>query len=481
MTATTPDTLVNAVLYPIAEIKVHKRLRAANAAKVQALAESIREQGLLQPIGLTEGGDLIYGLHRYEAVKLLKHSMIEALLITPESREHLELAEIDENLIRAELTELEQATQLARRKQLYEKIHGKSHGGDRRSKSQAETLKSSPSFVEDTAQQTGISKPTVHRKVALGTALADVAERITDTPVADNQAELQALAKLPSDEREAVVSLLEAGEVDTVKEAQQALKKHQRAKAEKLAEGSAAASEAVKVSQGEWWRLGRHLLYCGDTSCYAQPYDYPEYAKQRVWYETISPQDRPNIHEATLAFADPPYNAGVAEWDHSFEWQHDYISDLARFAVVTPGTSGLFDFAKRTKMPYRWLIECYIDNGMTKGALGFQTHIPAPLFSHEASVHRNSQDLCKVSISNAETDETEHKGRKPMGFLVWLLQTFTERGDLVIDPFAGSGQTLLACEALERTCITGELSPLFCEQIISRWQDKTGLKAERVI
>jgi DNA modification methylase len=82
-----------------------------------------------------------------------------------------------------------------------------------------------------------------------------------------------------------------------------------------------------------------------------------------------------------------------------------------------------------------------------------------------------------VSVKTSETTATAHKGRKPAELLVTLIETFTKAGDTVIDPFLGSGTTLLAAESTGRACIGGELNPEYCAKIVSRWQSLTGEKA----
>jgi hypothetical protein len=197
-------------------------------------------------------------------------------------------------------------------------------------------------------------------------------------------------------------------------------------------------------------------LYCGDTSS-------ENFIKQ--------------LPDAKFAFADPPYNAGVADWDNSFAWQHDWLTEKAGIVAVTPGIISIFDFARITKMPYRWSMSCWIDNGMTRSPLGFGNWIYIALFSEDSNLHCNCQDIVRVSIKTNETGETKHKGRKPAEMMVNLLNMFTQEKDIVIDPFLGSGTTLLAAETTNRICYSGEISPEYCSEIIERWQHKTGKKA----
>jgi site-specific DNA-methyltransferase (adenine-specific) len=54
----------------------------------------------------------------------------------------------------------------------------------------------------------------------------------------------------------------------------------------------------------------------------------------------------------------------------------------------------------------------------------------------------------------------------------------SDEGDIVIEPFGGSGTTLIACEQLGRQCRIMELEPKYVDVIIKRWEDFTGKKAE---
>jgi site-specific DNA-methyltransferase (adenine-specific) len=56
----------------------------------------------------------------------------------------------------------------------------------------------------------------------------------------------------------------------------------------------------------------------------------------------------------------------------------------------------------------------------------------------------------------------------------------SDEGDIVIEPFGGSGTTLIACEQLGRQCRVMELEPKYVDVIIKRWEDFTGQKAELI-
>lgn len=73
-----------------------------------------------------------------------------------------------------------------------------------------------------------------------------------------------------------------------------------------------------------------------------------------------------------------------------------------------------------------------------------------------------------------------HPTMKPVGLLRNLILNSSRIGDIVYDPFGGSGSTLMACEQTKRKCLMVELDPKYCQVIIDRWQKLTGLEAHHV-
>lgn len=70
-----------------------------------------------------------------------------------------------------------------------------------------------------------------------------------------------------------------------------------------------------------------------------------------------------------------------------------------------------------------------------------------------------------------------HPTIKPVRLVEETIANSTIRGDVVLDPFAGSGSTIIAADRLERRCAAIELDPGYCDVIVQRWQDATGRKA----
>ena len=127
----------------IEKIIVGQRFRGASAVKVLELADSIQEIGLLEPIVVASengGYRLVAGLHRLEAFRRLGRATIPAQVIEGDKND-LELAEIDENLKRAELTVLEQGELMIRREAiLHERGERAKRGDNRFTRSRGETV-----------------------------------------------------------------------------------------------------------------------------------------------------------------------------------------------------------------------------------------------------------------------------------------------------------------------------------------------------
>jgi len=69
-------------------------------------------------------------------------------------------------------------------------------------------------------------------------------------------------------------------------------------------------------------------------------------------------------------------------------------------------------------------------------------------------------------------------GTKPIEILIPYIKVLTKRGDLVVEPFCGSGSTLIAAMKLNRRCYIMEKSPVYAEVALKRWEKLTGLKRQ---
>lgn len=88
-------------------------------------------------------------------------------------------------------------------------------------------------------------------------------------------------------------------------------------------------------------------------------------------------------------------------------------------------------------------------------------------------------DRHATTVINADkpSSSREHPTMKPLKLIGYQIKNSSRKGDLVLDLFAGSGSTLMACEQLGRTCYTMELDPKYVDVVIKRWEEFTGKKA----
>lgn len=90
----------------------------------------------------------------------------------------------------------------------------------------------------------------------------------------------------------------------------------------------------------------------------------------------------------------------------------------------------------------------------------------------------------KIPVTVIDEDkplkDDEHPTMKPVRLLGRLIANSSRRGETVLDPFGGSGSTMIACEELGRSCRMMELDPRFVDVIVDRWEKFTGLKARKV-
>lgn len=447
----TTEVLKHSNSKPIAihDIVVGERYRK-DLGDLGPLKASIVELGLLHPVVIDGERRLLVGGRRLEACKQLEMLTIPA--VTAASLTDLRqrvMAEKDENVCREPFKPSEMVA-LGRVIEEFQRPIAEAAkaegGGDKKSKEAKSDGGSSPkrSKPRDESKRTS----------SVAAAACGVDRRTYEKA----KAVTQAAADAPKKFGPLVEMMDRTGKVNKAySELRKATKQEERQAARRKIEKATGVKADERCQAGDVWQLGEHLLYCGDTS---------SDAFRKLLAE-----------KAALAFADPPYGANVVGYDDSkFYWQHDYLIDSADIVVVTPGIVSIFELARCTAMPYRWSLAAWITNGMTRGAVGFGNWMYAAVFSN-GSVFRQTQDFSKVTISNAESADTDHPTRKPTEYVQWIIETFSKPKQLVIDPFLGSGQTLMVCEASGRRCIGGELNPKFCSEIVARWETISKSKA----
>ena len=232
----------------------------------------------------------------------------------------------------------------------------------------------------------------------------------------------------------------------------------------------------IKVKNGECWRLGKHYLYCGDC------------LDKSTW-----PKEIRNI-EINSCITDPPY--GIAykpDWkkcdgsDSDFKMIHGDTESfnpkpfLSYKTVVLFGANYFCD-----KLPIgSWI--CW-DKRITEMA-DTMFGSPFELAWFKTSLTNKRSIMVRVlhgGVVNADNnqpgkaDPRFHPTQKPVLVMQEIIEKLTNAKDYVLDPFAGSGSTLLACEKLNRRCVAIEIDPQYALSILERWSALTGGKPERV-
>lgn len=204
---------------PLANIRRRRDARAIDRDNVEGLKASIRDVGLLSPVVVrhAEGGDyeLIAGNHRFIAVQELGEPDILAIDLADLDDLHAELAMIDENLRRSDPSPAERSAQVARRKEIYERLHpetknGATGNGREKLRQVGEATfphenKPVDRFTSETARVTGRSERAVQRDAERGEKIvAEALDLIRETRL-DTGIYLDKLKRLPAEQQVAQV------------------------------------------------------------------------------------------------------------------------------------------------------------------------------------------------------------------------------------------------------------------------------------
>jgi N6-adenosine-specific RNA methylase IME4/uncharacterized ParB-like nuclease family protein len=202
-------------------VGITSRLRVLRPEAVAVLAASMKALGLLQPIVVRPGGGagyyLVAGRHRYEAARSLGWETISARVLAASDADDALLAEIDENLMRLDLSPAERSAHQVARKAVYERLHPEtkatSAGGPGRAKTRRQVGdESTPAdrYTKETAEKTGRSERNVQREAKRGKEIPNVIALVGTS--LDKGEELDALAKLPEGKRDELIARAIAGE-----------------------------------------------------------------------------------------------------------------------------------------------------------------------------------------------------------------------------------------------------------------------------
>lgn len=271
-----------------------------------------------------------------------------------------------------------------------------------------------------------------------------------------------------------------------------------------------------RTKRGDLIQLGDHLLICADTK--------DVHALEKLMGGV----------QADLLVTDPPYNVAISN-SAGKTIENDDMSDGAFRDFLYGCFVAASDCLKAGAACYIWMagseidacIEAYekagllykqlliwVKNSFTLGRQDYQWQHESCVYGwkpgaghyfsdsrRESTVKEDKLDLEHMSKTDMKLllqqifDENgipttalhfdkprkddEHPTMKPVPLFGDNIQNSSRVGDIVLDPFGGSGTTLIACEQLGRRCRMVELDPVYCDVIVDRWEKYTGQKAIR--
>lgn len=228
-----------------------------------------------------------------------------------------------------------------------------------------------------------------------------------------------------------------------------------------------------KVKRGQRWTLGRHTVMCGDG------YDPADLIKLTG-------------RKPDAFVSDPPYGIDYSpDWKKSDGRPSDFRKIIGDDQAFDPKPFLNFDtvlmfganyFSDRLPLG-GWL--CW-DKRLDeiKDAM-FGAPFELAWFKSSVTTKRSIMVRClHGGVINADTQEglqakRWHATQKPVLVMEEILQALVKPGAMVLDAFAGSGSTLLACERTGHICCAMEIDPEYCNVILQRWFDATGEEPQR--
>jgi len=116
----------------------------------------------------------------------------------------------------------------------------------------------------------------------------------------------------------------------------------------------------------------------------------------------------------------------------------------------------------------------------------YETALYATNGKPQWETYQSGKKYCPTDFIEFRAEDAKHSGQgvvfgtKPIEILIPYIKVLTKRGDLIVEPFGGSGSTLIAAEKMKRRCYVMEKSPVYCEVIKHRWEKLTGKKSKKI-
>ena len=246
-------------------------------------------------------------------------------------------------------------------------------------------------------------------------------------------------------------------------------------------------SKPAITHEGDLWTIGRHRLLCGDST-------------KKESFERLMKGEK-----AHLTVTDPPYNvnyegtAGKIKNDNmgnedfysfllsAFNRMHENMCSDASIYVFHADTEGL-NFRKAFDEAGFYLSGCCIwkKPSLVLGRSPYQwQHEPCLFGWMKNGKHQWYADRKQTTIWEFERPKRNdvHPTMKPISLISYCILNSSMSNTIVLDPFLGSGTTMMASQQIDRSCYGIELDPKYCDVIVNRFIEMTvsteGITVER--
>ena len=255
--------------------------------------------------------------------------------------------------------------------------------------------------------------------------------------------------------------------------------------------------EEPVTKQGDLWVLGDHRLYCGDST-------NPESYERLLQGGAVD-----------LLFTDPPYGVSYGDknaflnavgrgnciqdniendtgtpeemqgiWTKAFTNARAHLKKGGVYYCCAPQggqllyllTKSLFEAGLQVKQTIIWA-----KNNIVLGRSDYKYQHEPIIYGWKEQGHKFYGETGETTIWNIPKPQASvlHPTMKPIALVARAVKNSSREGETILDTFAGSGSTLIACEQLKRKARLIELDESYCDVIVTRWEKYTGQKAHK--
>jgi site-specific DNA-methyltransferase (adenine-specific) len=249
----------------------------------------------------------------------------------------------------------------------------------------------------------------------------------------------------------------------------------------------------VYVKPGDLWLLGDHRLLCGDSTKAEDVARLMDGEKaEAMWTDPPYGVEYEGKTRKRLTLARD--TAAESDAVSAGAFRVAPLAPLARFYIAAPSGPRHIAF-HHAAIEAGWRLHqelVWVKGTIVLGHSDYQYAHEPILYGYVPGDGRPGRGAHRGTRWYGDNGESsvleypkpaasrEHPTAKPVGLVAQCLRNSTAPGDLVYEPFAGGGSTLIAAETLGRRCYAIEIDSKYAQVTVERWQAVTGGQAERV-